>query len=180
MRAIIMKILLITALISLLSVGSNSSHANNILFGYDGSKIDYNGNFISHQIDHKQNSGVEHLIETLSGLDVKETSNISLSDTLDESRNELVFGPWTSTQKAAGISWKASGYWQLFALNPNICSGTWNLSDLCTRAGRQPELSTIKGFIAGAAIKDPASMLLLGLGLIGICGLGRRRLLKTN
>jgi len=106
-------------------IGANSSHAIAIPLEHLGDKI-------IAQSDLKQNRGAENLLEDYWGSDILHIGEISHSATLDSLGNEIASGTWWTdpSQDLLGISWKADGYWQVFALDPNASSGIWDLTDL--------------------------------------------------
>ena len=160
------KFLFLMVIVALFFIGANSSHAYSI------------GEVIA-QEDLKQNPGAENLLEDHWGFDVLDIGEIAHSATLDGGAEVRVGTWWTDPpQDLLGISWKADGHWQVFALDPNTQSGTWDLTDLWAKIGKDYELSNIHGYIS--SVPEPSTMLLLGFGLVGLAVVGRKKFQQGN
>ena len=92
-------------------------------------------------------------------------------------------GTWESDIPLWGYSLKADGYTLLVELEVPAMEGDWDLNILWNwiadndpnERNPYPGLSNFGGY---APIPEPATMLLLGVGLVGMAGLGRKKLFK--
>ena len=71
---------------------------------------------------------------------------------------------------------KAGNQYALYFVNPASAYGTWSTMDLFVGSGQQPTISHFTGFTL-TSVPEPTTLLLLGLGLVGIAGI-RRKLTK--
>jgi hypothetical protein len=77
---------------------------------------------------------------------------------------------------------KASTYYAFYYEHPAEVNGSWSTYDLWLEKGRGEilEVSHWTGYNGSSApVPEPATMILLGTGLIGLAGLGRKRLRKV-
>lgn len=88
-------------------------------------------------------------------------------------------GTWTSGDPLNFYSLKASNKYALYWENPSSSTGTWSTIDLLNTGhnGETLTLSHISGYTA-SPVPEPTTMLLLGSGLIGLAGVGRKKFKK--
>lgn len=88
-------------------------------------------------------------------------------------------GTWASGGPLNFYSLKASNKYALYWENPSSLAGTWSTIDLLNAGhnGKTLELSHISGYTA-SPVPEPATMLLLGGGLVGLAGFGRKKFKK--
>jgi len=66
---------------------------------------------------------------------------------------------------------KGSTQFALYWEDPAAAYGTWNVGNLRTPAGGVPSISHFTGYTTGgASVPEPATILLLGFGLLGVAG----------
>ncbi|MBF0234467.1 MAG: VPLPA-CTERM sorting domain-containing protein [Desulfamplus sp.] len=82
-------------------------------------------------------------------------------------------GEWDFGQAINFYTVKAGPGFQLFMVDPAASSGTWEITDDLT----QGKMSHVSAWIYTApnSVPIPASVFLLGSGILGIIGLGRNR-----
>jgi len=83
---------------------------------------------------------------------------------------------------------KASNEFALYYLDPTLQSGTWTTIHTLNGGGNIPAISHFQGIFGdappddddtpGATVPEPGTILLLGFGLIGVAGIGRKKFQK--
>ncbi|PKN70186.1 MAG: hypothetical protein CVU54_07260 [Deltaproteobacteria bacterium HGW-Deltaproteobacteria-12] len=70
---------------------------------------------------------------------------------------------------------KGANEFALYRVNIPAAFGTWNVENLRTPNGKNnPEISHFSGYDPPQPVPEPATMLLFGLGLVGLAGIRRK------
>ena len=69
---------------------------------------------------------------------------------------------------------KAGNYFALYETLQPAFSGTWSTIGLLVGNGQQPEISHLGAVASSVSVPEPATLLLLGLGLVGLAGVRRK------
>ena len=89
-------------------------------------------------------------------------------------------GEWSTTDPIQFYIVKSTNAFALYEEVPFATSGTWSTYDLWLRDLGGDGGIEISHLTAAAPVPEPATMLLLGVGLMGIAGLGRKKLIKKQ
>ena len=149
-------------------------------FGF--TDADYSGYYLGTFSGNESESDLEGLISLYLGVPFSGTYYKA------EESNSWTDGPLTVVLNTGGLTgtWalsapnqigfyavKGGTEYALYYVNPYQSSGTWSTEHLLNRGGNQPEISHLSA-MAETAVPEPMTLLLLGLGLVGLAGLRRK------
>ena len=157
-------------------------------YGYLGSDelLGYTGYYLGTVLDvNTSPDALSALINYYVGFDYEFTElkvDIEVGDTtsgpLHVDISNLNYGTWNFTVEGYELGFyavKGGNDFALYFVDPAVSSGFWNTSHLVNGGSNPPEISH---FSAAAPVPEPATMLLLGTGLIGLAGVSRKKFKK--
>lgn len=89
-------------------------------------------------------------------------------------------GTWQTAGPINMFSVKAASGYALYWLAPAALSGEWTTGEILNNGGKQPDIShlsawTVTGYTPPEnPVPEPGTLILFGIGLLGISSLGRR------
>ena len=95
--------------------------------------------------------------------------------------NEVKSGEWnTSPLYTSFYSVKGSDEFALYYVDPAVISGIWTTAHLLNNGGQIPSLSHLDAVTTSAPVPEPTTMLLSGIGLMGMGFYLRRKKVKKE
>jgi hypothetical protein len=125
--------------------------------------------------------GSQYTIDQLTKIDAPGTSNGDLAVTYS---SDGLTGTWSTTgsNPATAVSFysiKGAKEFALYYVDPSQPEGSWTTRHLLTPQGNNiPEISHFTADLSPAPVPEPATIILLGTGLLGLAGMGRRKFKK--
>lgn len=90
----------------------------------------------------------------------------------------LVDMTWTTTSGVEFYTVKGATDFALYYIPELATSGKWTAEHLLNRGDNNPTLSHLSVVYDAAPVPEPGTLILLGMGLFGLAGYGRKRLNK--
>lgn len=83
-------------------------------------------------------------------------------------------GSWSTEEAVSLISVKAGNDYALYWIDPALLEGLWDTSGVGDKSVSHISTWTVSGD-PGSEVPEPGTMALLGIGLIGLAGISRKR-----
>jgi hypothetical protein len=103
------------------------------------------------------------------------TENGFIDATWDD---DLMMGTWSTDEPIEFYAVKGGNNFTVWWLEYLRSSGNWTTEFLTAGNNNTPGISNLSAFNPGDPVPEPATVLLLGFGLVGLATVGRRRMKK--
>lgn len=120
------------------------------------------------------NTAAYDKVESFPG--IGENGILTAAGTVFNSEGEALAGTWSvvSPYELGFYAVKSSDNWALYFVDPSQASGIWSTVHLLNNGDQTPTISHLSGLVESTPIPEPATLILLGSGLLGISGFRRK------